>query len=394
MSCPKVVSIIVNNYNYGRFLKEAVDSALSQRYSNTEVIVVDDGSTDNSREIIAGYGGQIIPIIKENGGQASAFNAGLSASSGDVICFLDADDKLLPTAAERALPYFSDPEVVKVHWPLYVIDERGTLTGEVIHNGPLPEGDFRDDIIRNGPDSYLSMPTSGNAWSRRVLERILPIPEQEYREGADGFLLTFTPLFGSIRSVAQPQGCYRVHGSNQYWSHTMDERISRSLSRYERRAKSLDRFLQILGIHANVEDWKARNPYHQWMTKIDRSARELKALIKPCERFLLVDDNEWGNQFLTGRQNIPFLERGGQYWGPPADDPTAIRELERLRRAGAGLIVFGWPSFWWLDHYAGLREHLRSNYPCLLSNDRLLVFDLRVQQGFGNQLSEAGNEMA
>ncbi len=68
MSSSQKVSIIINNYNYGRFLKEAIDSALNQTYSNTEVIVVDDGSTDNSHEIIAEYGKQIIPILKENRG--------------------------------------------------------------------------------------------------------------------------------------------------------------------------------------------------------------------------------------------------------------------------------------------------------------------------------------
>jgi glycosyltransferase involved in cell wall biosynthesis len=67
-----LVSILINNYNYGRFLTEAIDSALNQTYSNIEVIVVDDGSTDNSQEIIKSYQDKIIPILKPNGGQASA----------------------------------------------------------------------------------------------------------------------------------------------------------------------------------------------------------------------------------------------------------------------------------------------------------------------------------
>ena len=71
-----LVSIIVNNYNYQRFLTEAIDSALKQTYCNTEVIVVDDGSTDGSLEIIASYGRRIIPLLKGNGGQNSALNAG------------------------------------------------------------------------------------------------------------------------------------------------------------------------------------------------------------------------------------------------------------------------------------------------------------------------------
>ena len=77
-----LVSIIVNNYNYERFVAQAIESALQQTYSPVEVIVVDDGSVDHSREIIQGYGGRIQPVLKENGGQASALNAGFAASRG------------------------------------------------------------------------------------------------------------------------------------------------------------------------------------------------------------------------------------------------------------------------------------------------------------------------
>lgn len=98
-----LVSIIVSSYNYGRFLHHTIDSALSQSYKHTEVIVVDDGSTDNSVEIINSYGKKIIPVIKSNGGQGSALNAGFVACKGDVIIFLDSDDKLMPTTAENKI---------------------------------------------------------------------------------------------------------------------------------------------------------------------------------------------------------------------------------------------------------------------------------------------------
>ena len=87
-----LVSIIINNYNYGCFLQSAIDSALGQTYANIEVIVVDDGSVDNSKDIIRGYRDRIVPVLKENGGQASAFNAGFAKSRGEIICFLDSDD--------------------------------------------------------------------------------------------------------------------------------------------------------------------------------------------------------------------------------------------------------------------------------------------------------------
>ena len=82
---------IISNYNYERFLEEAIDGALDQTYSNVEVIVVDDGSTDDCRRIIAGYGKRIVTVSKENGGQASACNVGFQASKGEIVIFLDAE---------------------------------------------------------------------------------------------------------------------------------------------------------------------------------------------------------------------------------------------------------------------------------------------------------------
>jgi glycosyltransferase involved in cell wall biosynthesis len=101
MSRP-LASILINNYSYARFLDETINSALSQNYPRKEIIVVDDGSTDNSREIISRYGDRIIPIFKENGGQASAVNAGVARCHGDILCFLDSDDFFWPDPPRQA----------------------------------------------------------------------------------------------------------------------------------------------------------------------------------------------------------------------------------------------------------------------------------------------------
>ena len=126
-----LASILINNYNYGRYLADAIESALAQTYSNVEVIVVDDGSTDDSNRVLNAYSGRIHVIRKANGGQASAYNAGYYASSGGVLIFLDADDVLQPTALARAMPSFESPDVVKVHWSLAIADEHGRATGQL-----------------------------------------------------------------------------------------------------------------------------------------------------------------------------------------------------------------------------------------------------------------------
>ncbi|MEY2467193.1 MAG: hypothetical protein QOD03_1714 [Verrucomicrobiota bacterium] len=104
---------------------------------------------------------------------------------------------------------------------------------------------------------------------------------------------------------------------------------------------------------------------------------EIANLIPTGESFILVDQDEWPRKAPPGRQAIPFLEHDGIYWGTPADDATAILECERLHQSGAHYIVFGWPAFWWLEHYAGFHRHLRDQLRCLIQNERLIIFDLQ-----------------
>jgi hypothetical protein len=112
--------------------------------------------------------------------------------------------------------------------------------------------------------------------------------------------------------------------------------------------------------------------------RLQRAIEEITELVPRGQSVILVDDGQWGPDVIPDRRVSPFLERDGHYWGRPADDTTAIQELERLRRTAPGFMVFGWPAFWWLEHYAGLHRYLRSEFACVLDNDRVIAFDLRV----------------
>jgi glycosyltransferase involved in cell wall biosynthesis len=209
------VSIIINNYNYSQFLSEAIESALNQTYPNTEVIVVDDGSTDNSQEIIKSYGTRIIPLLKSNGGQASALNAGFEVSHGEIVIFLDADDYLFPHAAEQVVAAWK-PNVANVQYRLELVDARrkfiDTLPCPEIH---LDSGNVLPILLKMG--RYSCLVTSGNAFNRAALDKIMPIPEEDFRISADGYLVTLIPFYGEIISIEQPLGGYRQHGNN-LWS--------------------------------------------------------------------------------------------------------------------------------------------------------------------------------
>ena len=208
------VSIIINNYNYDRFLSEAIDSALNQTYPHTEVIVVDDGSTDKSRGIIAGYGNRIISILQPNGKQASAFNSGFAKSTGSIIIFLDSDDYLMPDAVNQIVQIWQ-PQLAKVHYRLAVVNADGESLGYSMPQGSgyLATGAVWQDLIMRG--TYTGTPTSGNALNRSALKELFPIPD-EYKLTADDYLSTLIPFYGEVAAIEAPLGAYRIHGTNQW----------------------------------------------------------------------------------------------------------------------------------------------------------------------------------
>jgi glycosyltransferase involved in cell wall biosynthesis len=213
-----LVSIIITNYNYGSFLANAIDSALCQRYPAIEVIVVDDGSTDGSHDIIHGYEKRILSIFKQNGGQASAMNAGFLQSQGEIVIFLDADDVLVPTIAQHVVDAFqTSANVAKVMYRMEVIDAAGKPTGEIKPEPHLPlrSGDLRQYIL-SSPFDMTWMATSGNAFSAKILKEILPIPEQDFRIMADFYLSHLTPLLGLVIFLSEIGAYYRLHESNNF----------------------------------------------------------------------------------------------------------------------------------------------------------------------------------
>jgi Glycosyl transferase family 2 len=245
-----LVSIVINNYNYGRFLAAAIESALAQTYPSTEVIVVDDGSSDNSGEIAAAFGDRIRTVLKPNGGQGSAFNAGFEVCLGEIVIFLDSDDTLRHDAVSRVVTSW-EPTFSKCHFPLVVIDEEGAGNGDVFPPTALASGDALTSLLESG--SYCTAPTSGNAFSRAYLTSVMPVPEAEWRSHADCYLIHLAPFYGLVGVLREPLGYYRIHTSSLSLSGLVTDgriqtaRLSKELLRDLRQQELIQSHGRLLG---------------------------------------------------------------------------------------------------------------------------------------------------
>lgn len=118
-------------------------------------------------------------------------------------------------------------------------------------------------------------------------------------------------------------------------------------------------------------------PSHESGVSSLAALRAIQRTIPRGSPFILVDDAQWTGRF-TERKPIPFLEKDGEYWGPPPDDAKAISELERLRGRGAEFIVFASPCFWWLNYYMEFHSYLQRQYQHAFADEELIIFDLRT----------------
>lgn len=282
-----LVSILINNYNYGRFLRDAIDSALHQTYPNTEVIVVDDGSTDDSRAIIASYRERVIPVLKDNGGQASAFNAGFAASRGEWIFLLDSDDIFLPEKAERALRLAEqNPGVGLI---AHNLDYCG-IDGAPIDFLPPVIQELRlvDDRkrVRRGKVSFSLPAPAGLCFRRDVIGEILPMPEA-VRGQPDNYVkcvaLSLTPVLLVPKTLAKQ----RIHDRNHYTSSYRDHGELAQLRRALFSAEVCFHLKKYNPLFSRLA-WKqyGRNLYQLTQARSDK-AREARAAVR--SRYSVMD---------------------------------------------------------------------------------------------------------
>jgi glycosyltransferase involved in cell wall biosynthesis len=212
-----LVSILISNYNYGRFLRHAIDSALNQTHDQIEVVVVDDGSTDESREIIVSYGSKIVPLFQANGGQSAAFNSGFAACHGELVCLLDADDEFLPSKVQRIVhEYGASPDTWYFHHLQFVDESSKPIGGSPVNHHKTGRHDFRSDSLK-GKQRFWAPATSGLSFSRHLLNVLLPMPT-DIRITSDNYLKFSAMALVPGIVITDRLGFQRIHGKNAYTS--------------------------------------------------------------------------------------------------------------------------------------------------------------------------------
>jgi glycosyltransferase involved in cell wall biosynthesis len=215
------VSIIVANYNYESYLTLAIQSILKQSYDDFEIIIVDDESTDSSRDIIqqlhSQYPNKINYIFQKNTGHGGVISTAFSAAKGEIISFLDSDDLWEESKLSQIVKVFEeDSTVMGVIHKLQIIDEFGESKNAVENIPEIPNGNLEKILVETGA-AWFYPPTSAITVRRKVLETLHPVTSPEWKTSPDGCLLYGAAFLGKVMPIPEILGSYRVHGKNTYW---------------------------------------------------------------------------------------------------------------------------------------------------------------------------------
>jgi glycosyltransferase involved in cell wall biosynthesis len=240
----KRLSVVVVNHNYERYVGAAIESALAVEWDDVEVVVVDDGSTDESHEVLRAYGSSVVTVFKEQGGQVSALNAAFERSRGELVCLLDADDAFAPTKIERVVEARRrHPGALLIHHQAQIIDAAGRP-----RHGPfprhVPHGDIRAAVLRSG-GWFPHAPSGALSFARPYVERLFPVPPERQpvptRAGVrrlpfevDTYLAGPAALLAPVAGIEEPLTFRRTHDANRIaTSEPSPEHTAEKLARYQ-----------------------------------------------------------------------------------------------------------------------------------------------------------------
>ena len=256
-----LVSVVIDTFNYGHYVEEAVESVLAQDFPREmfEILVVDDGSTDDTTERLKKYSDAIRYLPKANGGQASAFNFGFAAARGEIIALLDADDLWLPDKLRRVCDTFEkNPEAGMVYHRTHLWRCGANLENDsyfVDVSGRVTES--RASLLR-----YPMVGTSCLAFRRNALNALLLVPEA-LRSQADAYLTALIIFAAPVVALPEFLAKYRLHGANLFQTNSEGAKREVLEHRMEMRAS----------LSKEIRTWLERNGH-------DLTRPDLRAYLK------------------------------------------------------------------------------------------------------------------
>jgi hypothetical protein len=275
------VSVAIASYNYARFLVECLDSCRGQTLPVDEVVLVDDGSTDDTQAVLAAYAAQhpalnLRVVRQENAGVSAATNTAIAACTGDVVLLLDADDVMLAERAEKVVAAFREP--VQGHLPGLVhhriqrfSDTHADLGTTPLYENGAPLGFLADEVIDTG-ESPVSTSSSGLAFRREVLAAIGPL-EAHRIVAQDMQLWMAGPLLTPIAWIPEALSRYRMHNQSDSSGGMLSSlpKVQVMIDRHERLATWTRGLVQKHHPQA-AHRWQpvTAQPSYQWMKFLER----------------------------------------------------------------------------------------------------------------------------
>ncbi|MCC5651559.1 glycosyltransferase family 2 protein [Nostoc sp. XA013] len=410
------VTIAIPTYNRSNLLKINLKSVLAQNYPDFQVLVLDNASTDDTESVVRSFADPRVTYLpsETNIGPFRNFYRAIELNPSIYLVLLHDDDPMLPGFIhESVLTLETYPNAAFSVTGVQGIDEYDNPVPMPVSVDPLPVG------LISGLE-YLHEIVAGRNWvihnssvtiRSSALKAVgkLDVPHSKHSVDLDLYLRLAAQY--DIVFIPKQLAQVRIHAGQD--SHvrfnipggtgplaTMAERTDAiaHLLQSPRAADAMyrrwltERLLHINMRRSEMTAQLLPSLNLTWEERLQIATQDIASSIPAGESLILVDENQWGSKVIPEFRLLPFLECNGQYWGPPPDDRTAIRELERMRQEGASFMVFAWPGFWWLDYYFGLRNYLRSKFYCVLDNSRLIVFDLRHDSQSIEKNQPLGNE--
>ncbi|ORA26991.1 glycosyltransferase family 2 protein [Mycobacterium aquaticum] len=253
------VSVLIATYNHAAYLAETLDSVARQTFTDYEIVVVDDGSTDGTDEIVSAWSAEYarahdnaMRVTRiDNSGQSAAIEHGFGLCTGDYIALLDSDDRWEPNKLAAVNEAVREcPEAGMVVHPLHVIDTLGRRTGDTRPlRARLSEGDLRDHVRRTG--RQIAPATSGVVIRSDVFAQLLPMPTRRFRSAADAYLTLGATLAAPVRAIHEPLGEYRMHPDSMYLRRTISPEGLRTTVEMQR----------AIARHLGIEAAAEKNPH-------------------------------------------------------------------------------------------------------------------------------------